>query len=228
MRNPDVQRIVVLASGGGSNLQAILQHFDALGADAPARVVLVASDRADALALERARRRDITTADLPRTAPESAIERLLGDVDADLIVLAGYLRLVPASVVRRWNGRMLNIHPALLPAFGGHGLYGHRVHEAVIAAGARISGATVHFVNEQFDRGAIIAQWPVPVPDGDTPDALAERVLRVEHRLYPWCIDAVARGLVRLGDDGRAHGALPYNFPRFGVEGPLHPFVPEE
>lgn len=222
-----MQRIAVLASGGGSNLQAILDHLDALGAEAPAAVALVVCDRADAYALERARARGIATLNLPRNAPEGALEQMLADEGTDLVALAGYLRLIPVSVVRRWAGRMLNIHPSLLPMFGGHGMYGHRVHEAVLESGTRLSGATVHFVNEQFDRGAIIAQWPVPVPIGDTVDQLAERVLRVEHRLYPWCVAAVARGTVRLGEDGRVHGNLPYEFSRFGVEVPQHPFVPE-
>lgn len=222
-----MRRIAVLASGGGSNLQAILDHLDALGDAAPAAVSLVVSDRADAHAMERARRRGIEAVHLPRAAAEGALERLLGDSGAEVVALAGYLRLIPPGVVRRWAGHMLNIHPSLLPAFGGHGMYGHRVHEAVLASGARLSGASVHFVNEQFDRGAIIAQWPVPVHTGDTADTLAERVLRVEHRIYPWCVAAVARGDVRLGEDRRVHGDLPYDFPRFGVEGPRHPFVPE-
>jgi phosphoribosylglycinamide formyltransferase-1 len=220
-----VKRIAVLASGAGSNLQAIFEHLDALGPGAPGAISLVVSDRAQAQALERARLRDIPTVHLPRSAPAGTLERNLAAHDTDLVVLAGYLRLVPASVVRRWAGCMLNVHPALLPAFGGAGMFGHRVHEAVIASGARLSGATVHFVDEQFDRGAIIAQWPVPVPPRDTPDALAARVLAVEHRIYPWCVEAVARGTVRLGDDGRVHGELPYDFPRFGAEGE-HPFVP--
>lgn len=222
-----MRRIAVLASGGGSNLQAILDHLDALGADAPAAVSLVVSDRADAHALDRARSRGIAAVHLARSEPEGALEQVLTAHDTDLIALAGYLRLIPPSVVRRWNGRMLNVHPALLPSFGGHGMYGHRVHEAVIASGVRLSGATVHFVNEQFDRGAIVAQWPVPVRLDDTAETLAARVLQVEHRMYPWCVEAVARGTVRLGDDGRVCGALPYDFPRFGVEGPRHPFVPD-
>jgi formyltetrahydrofolate-dependent phosphoribosylglycinamide formyltransferase len=222
-----MRNLAVLASGGGSNLQAILDHLATLGADAPARVALVVSDRAGAFALERARARGLPAVHLPRSAPTDALEQTLADHETHLVALAGYLRLIPAGVVRRWEGRILNIHPALLPAFGGHGMYGHHVHEAVLAAGARLSGATVHFVNEQFDRGAIIAQWPVPVRPDDTADTLAERVLRVEHRLYPWCVEAVARGTVRLGEDGQAHGALPYDFPRFGVEGPRHPFVPD-
>jgi len=223
-----VRRIAVLASGGGTNLQAILDHLDALGTAAPGAVSLVVSDHADAFALERARRHGIAAVHLARAAGDGALEALLADDGADLVALAGYLCLVPASVVRRWTGRMLNVHPALLPAFGGQGMFGHRVHEAVLAAGARLSGATVHFVNEQFDRGAIIAQWPVPVRLGDTPDALASRVLAVEHRVYPWCVAAVATGAVRLGVDGRVQGQLPYDFQRFGVEGAPHPFVPRD
>ena len=223
-----MQRIAVLASGGGSNLQALLAHLDVLGSAAPARVSLVVSDRAQAHALARARSRDIPTAYLPKSSGDDALERALDEAQADLVVLAGYLRLIPLRVVQRWRGRIINIHPALLPAFGGHGMYGHHVHEAVIAAGARVTGATVHFVDEHFDRGAIIAQWPVPVHADNTADTLAARVLQVEHRIYPWCVAAIARGDVRLGDDGLAHGALPYDFPRFGVEGPRHPFVPDE
>jgi len=222
-----VKRIAVLASGEGSNLQAILEHLDALGPRASGVVSLVVSDRADAYALERARIRNIPAVHIPRGAPAEALEHALGAHDTDLVALAGYLRLVPASVASRWAGRMLNVHPALLPAFGGHGMYGHRVHEAVIASGARLSGATVHFVNEQFDRGAIIAQWPVPVPLGDNAPALAARVLALEHRIYPWCVEAVASGAVRLDADGRVHGQLPYEFSRFGVEGPQHPFMPD-
>lgn len=222
----DVRRIAVLASGAGSNLQALLDHLDGLGRNAPGAVSLVVSDRAGAYALERARLRSVPAVHVARAATAETLERELASRDIDLVVLAGYLQLVPATVVRRWAGRILNVHPALLPAFGGPGMYGHRVHEAVIAAGVRLSGVTVHFVDEQFDRGAIIAQWPVPVPPGETPDALAARVLAVEHRLYPRSIAAVASGAVRLGDDGRVQGELPYDFPGFGVEGPQHPFAP--
>lgn len=220
-------RIAVLASGEGSNLQSILEHLDALAPRAVGAVSLVVSNRTAAYALERARRRGIPAVHVPNDAPPDALEQALADHDIELVALAGYLRLVPGSVVRRWAGRVLNVHPALLPAFGGEGMYGHRVHEAVIASGVRLSGATVHFVDEQFDRGAIIAQWPVPVPLGDSAAALAARVLALEHRIYPWCVEAVASGSVRLGDDGHAHGQLPYEFSRFGVEGPRHPFVPD-
>lgn len=138
-----------------------------------------------------------------RRAPDGvALDALLTRDAVDLVVLAGYLRLVPAEVVRRFHGRMLNVHPALLPAFGGPGMHGAHVHEAVLAAGARLSGPTVHFVDEQFDRGPIVAQWPVPVRRDDTRETLAARVLRAEHLLLPRVVEAVARGAITLGVDG--------------------------
>ena len=125
--------------------------------------------------------------------PNPLLKRLeAGSID--LVVLAGWLRLVPAAVVHRYEGRMINIHPALLPAFGGRGMYGARVHEAVLAAGARISGATVHLVADEYDSGRILAQWPVPVLRGDTPAELAARVLQAEHRILPAVVAALARG----------------------------------
>jgi len=122
---------------------------------------------------------------------------------AGLVVLAGWLKLIPPDVVRSFRGRMINIHPALLPAFGGPGMYGRRVHEAVLDSGAKISGATVHFVDEAYDHGAIIAQWPVPVLAGDDADLLARRVLAVEHRLLPTVIEDFAAGRFELDASGR-------------------------
>ena len=198
-------RLAVLASGSGSNLQAILDHLDTLGERRAADVVLVASDRPAAGALERARARGIPTALLATSAhPEGApLLATLRDAQVDDVVLAGYLRLVPADVVRAYAGRIVNVHPALLPAFGGPGMYGHRVHEAVLAAGAGESGPTVHFVDERFDHGAVIAQWTVPVEPGDTPDSLAARVLRVEHLLYPRVVQALAAGRIHPGQPAR-------------------------
>lgn len=199
-------RIAVLASGGGSNLQAILDHFATLGAAAPGAVVVVISDRVAAGALEKARARGIPALHIGKSAAPDALERALDAHEVDLVVLAGYLKLVPEGVVRRWAGRIVNIHPALLPAFGGHGMYGHHVHEAVVAAGARETGATVHFVDEQFDRGAIIAQRRVPVRPTDTPADVAARVLAVEHALYPVCVERLCRGEIVLQSDGTVRG----------------------
>jgi formyltetrahydrofolate-dependent phosphoribosylglycinamide formyltransferase len=181
-------RVAVLASGGGTNLQALL---DAGTANAPYRVTRVISNRADAGALDRARRAGLAAIVLKNPLDPAELLGALGD--ADLVVLAGYLKLVPAPVVARFRWRMINIHPALLPAFGGDGMYGLRVHAAVLASGATVTGVTVHYVDEAYDRGPVIAQWPVPVRPGDTPDALASRVLAVEHRLLPAVVAELAR-----------------------------------
>lgn len=201
-------RIAVLASGSGSNLQALLEHLDERGEQRGGDVVLVVSNRRDAGALARARDRDIASATLAANADENALDALLREQDVDLVVLAGYLTLVPPPLVRRFRGAMLNVHPALLPAFGGAGMYGRRVHEAVLGAGARVSGVTVHFVDEVYDHGAIIAQWPVPVFEEDSADTLAARVLRVEHVLFPRVVDAVAADAIVLDDDNRVRGAF--------------------
>ena len=182
-------RVAVAVSGRGSNLEALLR---ALGADAPARVVLVVSNRADAVALDRAREHGVPAEVLPHPADAAEWLDRLAHHQVDLLVLAGYLKLVPAPVIARYRDRILNVHPALLPAFGGRGMYGHHVHEAVLASGARESGATVHLVDEVYDRGRILAQARVPVVPGDTPDTLAARVLGVEHRLLPAVVLAAA------------------------------------
>jgi formyltetrahydrofolate-dependent phosphoribosylglycinamide formyltransferase len=183
-------RVGVFASGGGTNLQALL---DTCRDDAPARVVLVISNAAGAGALARARAAGVATAVLANPAEAREILALLDAHGIELVVLAGYLKLVPAAVVEAYTGRMLNIHPALLPSFGGAGMYGHRVHQAVLASGARVSGPTVHLVTEAYDRGPIVAQWPVPVLSGDTAESLAARVLAVEHQILPAVVLAAAR-----------------------------------
>ena len=201
----------MFASGGGSNLQAIIDHLDALHESAPAEVALVVSDRVDAGALRRARDREVAAEWVPRDRPEAIVE-VLERHRIDLIALAGYLRKIPATVVSAFPGRILNVHPALLPAFGGPGMYGSRVHEAVLRSGARLSGPTVHFVSEQYDEGAIIAQWPVPVRSDDTPGTLGARVLAAEHLLYPRSVAALAAGTLSLDDDGRVVGAAFLDF----------------
>ena len=182
-------RIAVAVSGRGSNLEALLQ---ALGPGAPARVVLVLSNRPDAGAISRAAAGGVPAVVLRTPADPAEWLDQLARHAVDLVVLAGYLKLVPAEVIERYRGRILNIHPALLPAFGGPGMYGRRVHEAVLASGASESGATVHLVDEEYDRGAVLAQARVPVLPGDTPERLAARVLEVEHRLLPAVVLAAA------------------------------------
>jgi phosphoribosylglycinamide formyltransferase 1 len=186
---PMTMRIAVAVSGRGSNLEALLR---ALGPGAPARVVVVLSDRPAAGGLARAADHGVPGEVL--AAPNDPAEWLarLERHRVDLLVLAGYLKLVPPEVVARYRGRIVNVHPALLPAFGGRGMYGHRVHEAVLASGARESGATVHLVDEVYDRGAILAQARVPVLPGDDADRLAARVLEAEHRLLPAVVLAAA------------------------------------
>ncbi|HLZ46596.1 MAG TPA: phosphoribosylglycinamide formyltransferase [Gemmatimonadales bacterium] len=181
-------RVAVLVSGGGTNLQALL---DTLQHSPDARVARVISNRPGAGALERARRAGVPATVLRDPANGAELLDALGD--AQLVVLAGYLKLVPRAVVSHFRGRMINIHPALLPDFGGPGMYGHHVHAAVLASGARESGVTVHFVDEEFDRGPIIAQEKVPVQPDDTPETLAARVLEAEHRVLPRVVLELAR-----------------------------------
>ena len=185
-------RVAVLASGGGTNLQALLDALNGVPGG-KARVVRVVSNRKDAGALDRARRAGIAAVTLADPADVEQCLAALGD--AQLVVLAGYLKLIPPAVVSRFRWRMVNIHPALLPDFGGPGMYGARVHQAVLAAGARESGASVHYVSEEYDRGAVIARARVPVRPDDTPETLAARVLTAEHRLLP----RVVTELVDLG-----------------------------
>ena len=185
-------RLAVLASGRGSNLQAIIDHFDNLARERIAKVVLVASNRADSPALVRAATESIDIASFDATDDGSQLLDLLRKFRIDLVVLAGYLKRIPPKVIREYSGRMVNIHPALLPAFGGEGMYGARVHEAVIESGAKESGVSVHLVDDDYDRGPIIAQWRVRVEESDTPDSLAARVLSVEHIVYPRVVEMVA------------------------------------
>ncbi len=185
-------RLAVLASGRGSNLQAIIDHFDNLARERVAKVVLVASNRSDSPALIRAATASIDIASFDAADDGSQLLELLRKFRIDLVVLAGYLKRVPPLVIREYAGRIINIHPALLPAFGGEGMYGARVHEAVLASGARESGVTVHVVDNEYDRGPVVAQWRVPVEASDTPESLAARVLAVEHIVYPRVVEMVA------------------------------------
>jgi phosphoribosylglycinamide formyltransferase 1 len=185
-------RLAVLASGRGSNLQAIVDHFDSLARERVAKVVLVASNRADSPALIRAATSSIDIAHFNAADDGTELLDLLKKHRIDLVVLAGYLKRIPSKVIREYSGRMINIHPALLPAFGGEGMYGARVHEAVIASGAKESGVTVHLVDDDYDRGPIVAQWRIPVEPADTADKLAARVLNVEHVVYPRTVEMVA------------------------------------
>ncbi|HLV27120.1 MAG TPA: phosphoribosylglycinamide formyltransferase [Gemmatimonadales bacterium] len=188
-------RIAVLASGGGSNLQALFDYHSRLAERRNGTLVLVASDRAAAKALDRARVAGVATEVIGNPDDGESLCEMLEAHRAELIVLAGYLRLVPTAVVDRWSNRIVNVHPALLPSFGGKGMYGMRVHRAVLESGARISGPTVHIVDAEYDRGRILSQWPVPVLGNDTPESLAARVLRAEHMLLPRVVELLAAEL---------------------------------
>jgi len=193
-------RIAVLASGGGSNLQAIVDFLKSRGDERTVEVVLVASDRPDAGALDRARREKLPAAVLRSSRAPDGSEPLdvLRKHRVDFVALAGFLRLLPKEVLSEYPSRVVNIHPALLPAFGGPGMYGERVHRAVLQSGAMVTGATVHYVDAEYDHGDILAQWPVPVLADDSVHTLATRVLKVEHVLYPRVIEAVASGRWRF------------------------------
>lgn len=185
-------RLAVLASGGGTNLQAIIDHFAKRGgADTP-HVVVVAANRAGAGALDRARSAAIPTEVIDADDDGASLIDLLRRYSVDLVVLAGYMKKIPASVIAAYHRRMINIHPGLLPDFGGAGMYGQRVHAAVLAAGVGTTGVTAHFVDDQYDHGPVIAQWRVAVADGDTAESLGARVLEVEHLLYPRVVEMVA------------------------------------
>jgi len=185
-------RLAVLASGRGSNLQAIIDHFDNIARERIANVVLVASNRADSPSLVRAATASIDIAHFDAGDDGSVLLELLRKFRIDLVVLAGYLKRIPPSVIREYAGRIINIHPALLPGLGGEGMYGARVHHAVIASGAKETGVTVHLVDVDYDRGPIIAQWRMPVAKSDTAESLAARVLTVEHIVYPRAVEMVA------------------------------------
>ena len=188
------KRVAILISGRGSNMTALIEAAKA--PDYPAAIVLVLSNRPDAAGLARAQEAGIATAIVDhrpfgedREAFEQALDRELQAQRIDLICLAGFMRLLTGDFVRRWSGRVLNIHPALLPQFKG--LHTHR---RALEAGAKRHGATVHFVVPEMDSGPIVAQDSVPVLEGDTEESLARRVLEVEHRLYPLALRLVAQG----------------------------------
>jgi len=187
-------RIAVLASGGGTNLQAIIDYYAAISlqGEAAGSIELVASNRANAGALDRARAAGIPAESFEWTDDGTELADLLEKFSIDLVVLAGFLKQIPPAIIQSYHGRIINIHPGLLPDFGGPGMYGSRVHAAVLASGATSTGLTVHFVDDEYDHGPVIAQWRVRVKIDDTPESLAQRVLSAEHIVYPRVVDMVA------------------------------------
>ena len=189
-------KISVLVSGGGTNLQALIDSIESGGLPG-AEIVLVISSRADAFALERARRAGIKTAVLSRkdfqSGPALAAEivKALDEAGTGLVVLAGYMSILHPDVIRKYERRIINIHPSLIPKHCGKGFYGLKVHRAVIEAGETVSGATVHFVDEGVDTGEIILQKEVPVEAGDDEHTLAARVLEAEHAILPEAVQFI-------------------------------------
>ena len=202
------RRVAILISGRGSNMSALIKAASA--ADFPADISLVISNKADALGLERARAAGVKTQVIEskpfgkdRAGFEAVLQRALDEHKVELICLGGFMRLFTAEFVQRWYGKMLNIHPSLLPSFPGLDPHGQ-----ALQAGVKISGATVHFVIPETDAGPIIMQGAVTVADGDTPETLSQRILGIEHRIYPEALRLLASGKLRLeGDICKVEGA---------------------
>ena len=190
-------RTAVLVSGGGTNLQALIDTA-ARGEMPSVELALVVSNSAGAFALERAKRAGIRAEYLEKAGFEERLEALLREEGIGLIVLAGFLRILSEGFTRRWAGRIINIHPSLIPSFCGAGYYGLRVHEAALERGVKVTGATVHFVNEIPDGGEIITQRAVEVLPGDTPETLQRRVMeQAEWIILPQAAEKVAEMLER-------------------------------
>ncbi|MDW8106315.1 MAG: phosphoribosylglycinamide formyltransferase [Armatimonadota bacterium] len=209
-----MKRIAILVSGParGTNMQAIIEACQQ-GRIPDSAVVAVIGTRDDAPALQKARALGIATAVVsPKEFPDpqmyaDALLWTLQRAQPDLICLAGYMRLLPASVVQAYPMQIMNIHPALLPLFGGKGMYGLRVHQAVLESGMKVTGCTVHFVDENYDTGPIILQRCIPVYDDDTPETLAARLLPIEHETYIEAIRLFVLGKLRV--EGRRVRVLP-------------------
>jgi phosphoribosylglycinamide formyltransferase 1 len=187
-----MKRIAIFASGAGTNAEKLIRHFEP---HREAQVTLLVSNKADAGAISVAREHGVETLVIDRDQfySENSIADELQERGIDLIVLAGFLWLIPRQLIRAYPNRIVNIHPALLPKFGGKGMYGRKVHEAVLAAGEKETGITIHFVNEKFDEGEHIAQFTCPVFPGDTPETIAARVQELEHRHF----GGVVEGLIK-------------------------------
>ena len=200
----DKKRLAVCVSGGGTNLQAILDRI-ADGTISRGEVVRVISNNPNAYALERAKKAGVETSVLSPKSFESreefndALLALLQEANPDLIVLAGYLVAIPPQVIRAFPGRIINIHPSLIPSFCGKGYYGLKVHEAALARGVKVTGATVHFVDEGMDSGPIILQKAVAIQDGDTPEVLQRRVMeQAEWQILPRAIELFCEDRIEI------------------------------
>lgn len=186
-----MNKLAIFASGDGSNAEAIMNYFEEKKS---AQVVIILSNRKDAYVLQRAKNHSVPTISFSKgelyESPMKFVE-LLKEHNIDLIVLAGFMCFVPDQITQQWNGRIVNIHPALLPKFGGQGMYGHNVHKAVVAAGEIESGITIHYVNGKYDDGDIIFQASCPVSPTDTPQDVAQKVRQLEQEHFPRTIESI-------------------------------------
>lgn len=189
-------RIAVLVSGGGTNLQTLIDSVQK--GDINGEITIVISDRENAYALERARKHGIKAIYIDRKLCAERLMQELQEMNVELVVLAGFLSILDRELVKAYEGRIINIHPSLIPAFCGKGFYGKKVHKAAVEYGVKVSGATVHFVDEGTDSGPIILQEPVPVYTEDTAETLDARVLEVEHRLLPAAVRLFCDGSLRI------------------------------
>lgn len=197
-----VKKIAVFASGRGSNYEAIQQQIDK--GKIKAQTVCVISEHASPPVFEKAKSRNIPTHFINRKQFKNGDEyvaeliQILAGYDTDYILLAGYLKLIPAPLVKAYENRMINIHPALLPNFGGKGFYGMNVHRAVVESGVSVTGITIHFVNEKYDQGNVILQKEVSVHADDTPEEVAAKVLQLEHRYFPEVVRLLCEDKIKI------------------------------
>jgi len=198
----EFKRLAVFVSGSGTNFEAIQKSI--LKGKINGKIVLVISSNPNAGAIEKSkkfgidcyvvREKDFTD----YTKYVKRLSELLKEYNIDYILLAGYLKKIPSEIVQEYRWRILNIHPALLPKFGGKGMYGLNVHRAVLEAGEKVTGVTIHFVDEEYDHGPIIIQKKVKVKKNDTPESLQKRVLKIEHKLYPYVVSRLCKGKIKL------------------------------
>lgn len=183
-----MKKLAIFASGNGTNAERIAEYF---ARNKEVEISLVLTNKKNAGVIERAKRLgiEVTVFDRHTFYETDNIISLLKKHNIDLVVLAGFLWLVPENILHEYQNRIVNIHPALLPKYGGKGMFGHHVHEAVIASGDKVSGITIHFVNEKYDDGQIIFQQEVEVRSDDTPDSLAQKIHKLEYRYYPEVIE---------------------------------------
>lgn len=205
-------RCAVFASGGGSNFQALIDRK--IAGDLHVEFTLLIGNNSSAGAFDKAKRYGIEAIHIAPSHFENEklytdkLSGLLESKKIDLLILAGYMKKLPKEIVNKYQYRIVNIHPGLLPAFGGKGMYGSKVHQAVIDYGAKVTGITVHFVDEEYDHGPIILQEIVKVDDGDDAQTLAEKVLKIEHANYWKAIEAIAAGTIRVVDGRRVVGTV--------------------